>query len=220
MKEQLKLRRSLKARKPSFRRHDSHKKDRVSSSWRRPKGRQNKCRLHKKGYVKAISSGYGSPKSVKGLSREGLVQCVIKNVSELSSLDPKKHGIIVSGKIGDRKRESIVNSASKEGFMLLNINSESFAKQLSKKLKSKSQKRSEVLKRRSAKKKKSKSSKKSSEDSKQSTESDSSKEKKSSSTKSVQPSSSTEKKSSKSTSSDVKKTDSDSSKKTSSGDQK
>ncbi|RLI86410.1 MAG: 50S ribosomal protein L32e, partial [Archaeoglobales archaeon] len=41
----LKLRRRLKARKPEFRRYESHKKLRLrNKGWRRPRGRHSKLR--------------------------------------------------------------------------------------------------------------------------------------------------------------------------------
>ncbi|MGM5480945.1 MAG: 50S ribosomal protein L32e [Nanobdellota archaeon] len=156
MEKLLKIRNNLKAKKPSFVRHDSHKKKRVGPSWRKPKGRQNKVRLHKKGYVKHVSTGYGSPAAVKGLSRDGLRQCVITTKKDFNTLDPKTDGIIISSRVGDRKREELVSYATENKFKILNFDSDRFKKDLKEKLDTKSSKRKDILKRRAKKEKASK----------------------------------------------------------------
>ena len=78
MKELLELRNKIKAKKPRFIRHDAHKKKRVSLNWRRPRGRQSKMRLHKKGYARGRSTGFGSPNQIRNLSRQGLTQNIIR----------------------------------------------------------------------------------------------------------------------------------------------
>ncbi|MFW6378841.1 MAG: eL32 family ribosomal protein, partial [Nanoarchaeota archaeon] len=153
MEKLLKTRNHLKSRKPVFTRHDSHKKKRVSPNWRRPKGRQNKVRLHRKGYVRHISTGFGSPALVRGLSRNGLKQNVITTKDQLHDLDPKTDGIIISSSLGDRKREELVDEAAEKGFTLLNVDMKTFKDRLSEKLKQKASKRKQVLKRRASKEK-------------------------------------------------------------------
>ena len=92
----LKARRKLKAKKPDFIRQDSHKKARLSSSWRRAKGLQSKVRYGMKGYRRAVSVGYGSPAAVKGLSREGLLPVIVNNISELVKIKEGQAAIIAS----------------------------------------------------------------------------------------------------------------------------
>lgn len=128
MKQLLEIRNKLKAKMPKFIRHDAHKKKRVGSGWRRPKGHQNKLRLHLKGYGRNRSTGFGSPKVVSGLSREGLKQNIVHNSTELASLNPKSDGIIVARTLGDRKRSTIIKEASDKGFTLLNLTVEKFTK--------------------------------------------------------------------------------------------
>jgi len=130
MKLLLELRNKLKAKKPSFARHDSHKKKRIGSAWRRPKGHQNKMRLHLKGYARVVATGFGSPRAVFGFSRTGLKQVLVSNISQLSSLDPKSDGLIISRTLGDRKRSLIVKEAKAKGFTILNFNPDVFEKKL------------------------------------------------------------------------------------------
>ncbi len=136
MKLLLELRNKLKAKKPTFVRHDAHKKKRVGTAWRRPKGHQNKMRLHLKGYARVVATGFGSPRAVFGLSRNGLKQVIVHNVFELKNLDPKTDGLIVSRTLGDRKRSLIVKEASAKGFTVLNFKVDEFNKKLESKAKS------------------------------------------------------------------------------------
>lgn len=120
----LELRNKLKNKKPTFIRHDAHKKKRVSAVWRRPKGRQNKMRLHKKGYARGRSTGFGSPVAVRGLSRTGLRQINVATLKEFEGLDPKVDGIIIARTVGNRKRVMLIEHAQKNKFTILNFNGE------------------------------------------------------------------------------------------------
>ena len=53
--------------------------------------------------------------------RKGLEQININNVSELKSINPKKQGIIVSGKIGQKRRLEILKKAIEMKLTIFNI---------------------------------------------------------------------------------------------------
>ena len=171
MKLLLELRNKLKAKKPTFIRHDAHKKKRVGTGWRRPKGRQNKMRLHKKGYARDCSTGFGSPKAVYGLSREGLNQCIVNNVSDLASLDKKVDGVIVARTVGNRKRSAILEEATKLNLTILNIKVENFNKKLEEKSALRSAKKKVFEKKQKAKSATKKADSKAKKDSKSSSDS-------------------------------------------------
>lgn len=151
MKALLELRKKLKAKKPSFIRHDAHKKVRVGLVWRKPKGRQNKMRLHMKGYAKGRSTGYGSPRAVVGLSRNGFTQNVVNTSKDLLNLDPKVDGVIIGKTVGLKKKEVLVNEATEKGFTLLNVSKEKFAKKVEKVLAEKAANKAIIAKRRNVK---------------------------------------------------------------------
>jgi large subunit ribosomal protein L32e len=122
MKLLLDLRKKLKGKKPRFVRHDAHKKKRVSASiWRRPKGRQNKMRLHKKGYARDRSTGFGSPLAVKYLSREGFTRNVVYTQKDIDALTPKTDGVILARTLGARKKLALIDYAQKKGFTILEL---------------------------------------------------------------------------------------------------
>lgn len=153
LKKLLEIRKNLKSRKPNFRRHDSHKKIRVSASWRNPRGRQSKQRLHLKGYARGIATGYGAPKAVYGLSKEGLTQNVVATKKELLTLDPKKDGIIVSRTLGNRKKLELLKIISEKKFIVLNFDVDKFNKALDARSKENVSRKKELTKKREEKEK-------------------------------------------------------------------
>ncbi len=147
MKELLELRRKMKARKPNFVREDSHKKKKLrKSGWRRPKGLHSKIRHQFKGHIRAACMGFRSPNAVRGLSRTGLIQVVVRNVSELKKINPKTEGVII-GNIGLRKRVEIVKEAQILKIMILNLkDSNKFLDDVKKKFEEKKKKKEEEKK--------------------------------------------------------------------------
>ncbi|MGE0793273.1 MAG: eL32 family ribosomal protein [Candidatus Woesearchaeota archaeon] len=133
----IEVRNELKSKKPNFIRHDAHKKNRLEKNWRRPKGRQNKMRLNRKGYARGISTGFGSPKLVKGMSRNGLIQNVVNTIKDFETLDNKVDGIIISRKMGVRKKLIVVDYAEKNNFKILNLDSTKFKESYNKMIENK-----------------------------------------------------------------------------------
>lgn len=98
----------------AFQRHDAHKQAKLRrSSYRKPRGLQNKMRLAKRGYRRAISPGFGAPRSEK---RHGVVVSTLK---ELSQLDPKGQAAII-GRVGNRRRELLLREAKKRSLTVFN----------------------------------------------------------------------------------------------------
>ena len=151
IQELVNLRNKMKANKPAFIRHDAHKKKRVSTNWRRPKGHQNKMRLHMKGYRRGRSTGFGSPVLAKGLSRTGLVQNLINTMKDFEGLDKVKDGIIIGRTVGNRKKALLVEFAQKQGFAILNITADKFNKSYAKEQDDKKAKHAVLDKRKQAK---------------------------------------------------------------------
>jgi large subunit ribosomal protein L32e len=151
MKKIVEIRNKLKAKKPTFTRQDAHKKKRLGTGWRKPKGRQSKMRLHRKSYARSRSSGYGSPRGAYGLSREGLTQNIVATLTDFSGLDAKNDGIIIARTTGNRRKAQLVEYATKNSFTLLNIDIQSFNKNLELALGEKAAKKKSLLKKREEK---------------------------------------------------------------------
>ncbi|MFC1690958.1 50S ribosomal protein L32e [Nanoarchaeota archaeon] len=117
----LELRKKIKQKKPDFIRHDANKKKRVGQKWRKPKGRHNKMRLNIKGYKIGVRKGFGSPKEVKGLNKEGLEEIRVETKNELSNINKDSQIITLSSKLGLKKKIEILKEAKKLGIKSSNV---------------------------------------------------------------------------------------------------
>ena len=92
----LSLRKVIKKKKPKYSRQDSHKKAKLGDKWRKPKGIQSKMRLHKRGYKRSPEVGFGSPKSVRGLSPEGFEIIHVNSLSDIGKItDVKRQAVLI-----------------------------------------------------------------------------------------------------------------------------
>ena len=139
-----------------FIRKDAHKKARVSSVWRKPKGIQNKMRLRKQGHPAVVKPGYGKP--VKNLYK-GLKIVDVSSLEELKKLDPKKEAANLT-KTSKKNKVVLVEHAHKNKITLVNLNAESYLKAVEEFLKQKKEKKSIVKKRKDKLDKKTKDDKK------------------------------------------------------------
>ena len=110
-------------KKPKFLRTDWHKKIRLgrgvkkNQKWHGAKGRQNKFRLGRKGRGQRPKVGWGAENDTKGFV--GGVETVrVENLRELEAVK-KNQGVIV-GRVGARKRISILEKAKEMGLRILN----------------------------------------------------------------------------------------------------
>lgn len=146
----------LKKKKTVFSRTDSHKKKRVGTSWRRPKGLQNKRRLRKKGYAPVVKIGFRNKKEFRGTTKHGLKIVLITNISQLESIDKKTEVIIVSGKVGNKKRLPILELAKKKDLKIINLNVDKKIEQIKNFLEGSKKKKEELKKKQEEKAKKEK----------------------------------------------------------------
>ena len=110
----LKVRSIIKKRKPTYKRVQSHQFPKLNDGkWRKPKGMGNKVRRGRRGKPSMPEVGFGSPKSVRGLNKKGLIEVIINNSSELSNIDSKTQIAIIGSTVGSRKRLEILNEAKK-----------------------------------------------------------------------------------------------------------
>ena len=149
----LEHRKEVKAKKPRFRRHDSHKKLKLAASWRRPKGLHNKVRLRKRGYVRHTEIGWGSPKEVKDLHPSGLEQVRVIKIADLANIDPKTQGIIISSTISDRNKIVLIEEAKKKNIKILNFDTQNYLVKIRMKLdQRKKERETKAAKKKAAKK--------------------------------------------------------------------
>ena len=106
--------------KPQFNRQDHHKKKRVSTSWRRPRGQLSKQRRGIKGKGDTVEAGFRTPKAVRGLHPSGFEEVRVHNVDDLEGVDGDTEAVRIASKVGGRKRERIEEEAEDAGIRVLN----------------------------------------------------------------------------------------------------
>lgn len=112
----LKLRRAL----PSFVRQESWRYLRVSRSWRRPRGKDSRTRLQRRGAPPLVKIGYRTPRSYRGIHPSGYKEVLVKNVKELEEISPDTQAVRILGRLSKRKKAVIAEEARKRGMKILN----------------------------------------------------------------------------------------------------
>jgi large subunit ribosomal protein L32e len=105
---------------PQFNRQDYHKKQRVPTSWREPRGQLSKQRRGVKGKGDTVEAGFRSPAAVRGLHPSGFEEVRVHNTDDLDGLDGDRQAVRIASTVGGRKRERIEEVAEDEGIRVLN----------------------------------------------------------------------------------------------------
>lgn len=120
MKELLKYKQAKKKKNPEFIRQDIHKKKRLESKWRKPRGCDSKKRLMKNNrYI--VKPGYGTPSQLKGLDKDGKLIVTVSTIEEAKKHNAKNVVLIISGKIGMRLRINLIEELIKQSYQIQNI---------------------------------------------------------------------------------------------------
>jgi len=117
----LEIRKNMKKKKPSFRRVESWRYVRVKDSWRKARGIDSQTRMKTKSGVKSPSVGYRTPKKIRGLHPSGYEEVRVEMLSDLQNLNPQKHALKISRRLGANKRIELIDYAQKRNFKILNI---------------------------------------------------------------------------------------------------
>jgi len=105
---------------PQFNRQDYHKKKRVPTSWRTPRGDLSKQRRGIKGKGDTVQAGFRSPKAVRGKHPSGFEEVRVHNTDDLEGVDGDVEAVRIASKVGARKRERIEEEAEDAGIRVLN----------------------------------------------------------------------------------------------------
>jgi len=114
----LRVRTRQKSKKPEFNFHDSHKKKKLSTSWRKPRGLHNKLRQHIAAKGRVVQPGFGSPRAVRGYHPSGQPELLVNNIAELAAAEG--HAVRIASSVGMKKRLDIQAEAAKMGLKVLN----------------------------------------------------------------------------------------------------
>jgi large subunit ribosomal protein L32e len=116
----LAVRKRVKSKKPDFKRQESWRYKRVGKSWRRPRGLDSKMRKRVKGWPKSVAVGYRGPKEARGLHPSGYVEVLVRNVDDISGVDPETQAVRIAHTVGERKKVEILARAGDMGIYVLN----------------------------------------------------------------------------------------------------
>ena len=108
-------------KKPKFVRCGGKNKKRVGEKWRRPRGRTNKLRRHKKNRGHLPHPGYGTPKNLRGLHPSGLEEVLVSNANGIENFDKEKQALRIEARVGVKKRLEIQKKAQELGIRVLNV---------------------------------------------------------------------------------------------------
>lgn len=122
-REKIKEKIKNKQRK-KFKRGESWRYARLNTTWRKPRGIEQKMRIKHRGSKGGLpvspTVGYRTPRDIRGLHPSGYEQVLVHNDSDLDDLKPKKHAIMIASKVGRRKKIQLKDEIIARGFKLLN----------------------------------------------------------------------------------------------------
>ena len=105
---------------PQFNRQDHHKKKRVPTSWRKPRGDLSKQRRGIKGKGATVEAGFRTPTAVRGKPPSGFEEVRVHNTDDLEGVDGDSEAVRIASKVGARKRERIEEEAADADIRVLN----------------------------------------------------------------------------------------------------
>ncbi|WP_435074110.1 50S ribosomal protein L32e [Halorubrum sp. HHNYT27] len=106
--------------KPQFNRQDYHKKKRIPTSWRKPRGGLSKQRRRMKSKGPVVQAGFRSPKASRDLHPSGFEEVRVHNTDDLEGVDGDTQAVRIASKVGGRKRELIEDEAEEREIRVLN----------------------------------------------------------------------------------------------------
>jgi len=104
---------------PSFIQRRAKQIKKVPLKWRRPTGKQNKVRLGKGGKMSSVKVGYGTPSSLRHMTKDMKVIVVVSNKDELLALTKDQTAVISN--VGNKRRLELLKLAKEKSIAVYNI---------------------------------------------------------------------------------------------------
>merc|ERR1712170_133014 len=114
----------VKKRTKKFIRHQSDRYVKLRTSWRKPKGIDNRVRRRFKGQYLMPNIGYGSAKNTRHVCPDGFKKFVVRNVKELEVLmmQNRRFAAEIAHCVSSRKRKAIIGRAQQLSIKVTNPN--------------------------------------------------------------------------------------------------
>ena len=112
-KRLMELRKTMKKKRPSFRRVESWRYKRVKDPWRKARGIDSQTRMKTKSGVKSPTIGYRTPKKVRGVHPSGYEEVRVETVKDFENLNKKKQAVKIASTIGAKKRMALIDHAKR-----------------------------------------------------------------------------------------------------------
>ncbi|MDI6811620.1 MAG: 50S ribosomal protein L32e [archaeon] len=109
-------------KKPKFERYGWWRKKKLSKSWRRPRGHDNKMREHIAAKGARVQVGYRRRKEERGLHPSGRREVLVFNTNDLAQVEDAREemAVRIASSVGRRKKGEIEEEAAKLGIKVLN----------------------------------------------------------------------------------------------------
>ena len=120
--EKLVIRTTIKKRKPTFVRRQAIRQfaKLKKSGWRAPKGMGNKQRRGRKGQPIKPTCGFGSPKEVRGLNKDGFKEVLVYNLKDIGKVQ-KGEVVVIASSVGGRKKLEILKEIKSKKLIVSNV---------------------------------------------------------------------------------------------------
>ncbi len=110
----------LRKKTPKFVRQEYGKFAKLEDKWRTPRGCDSKKDEGKRGKGASPKIGYKRPAEAREIHPSGFYPVMVRNTSELSTVDPKTQGAIIAAAVGRKKRNEIIKVANDRAITILN----------------------------------------------------------------------------------------------------
>lgn len=115
-----KIKKLTKKKKPKFQVMNLGFMKSVPDRWRRPRGTANKKRRHYAFTGAYPKIGYKNPEQIRGLHPLGKREMLVNNTYDLNKVKDNDMLVRISGKVGAKKRNHILEKAKLMGLIVLN----------------------------------------------------------------------------------------------------
>jgi len=152
MKALIEIKKKIQSKLPKFSRKDSHKKSRLGTKWRKPKGLQNKMRLQKRAHKPIVKSGYGTPASLRHTDDKGLRSITVSSMKMLKTIDAKIESVVVSKSVSKKTLAEMLQYCIDNKITVDNLDASKKVAEIKKAYDEKKKAKSDKVKARDAKK--------------------------------------------------------------------